>query len=97
MVFSISLFDTDETSARLYSLSPTVAAPPLTSNMDHLLVVYDQSYIESHLEGESPRALRGGDLLWLPAGSNAVIRNTGVKLARYLLISFKDSASAKKP
>jgi len=63
-----------------------------------LLVVEDNSELRLDLAGEPSKSLHSGEVLWLEAGKKwTIVTPLPHKLARFLLIRFKDSDTTKTP
>lgn len=61
--------------------------------VDRLLVVLEKAELEASSEGNQRLKLHSEDVLWLPATTAANIKNMASSPARFVLISFKDSAA----
>jgi len=92
---SSKLFDTDELVAELHSLGPKVRAPGSKAKKGGLLVFHDGSSVRAELPHKTSMTLKGGDVLWVDAGSRLKIINLKQNASSsYLSLIFKDSAAS---
>jgi hypothetical protein len=89
------IFETDEVLVRSGSISFQMRIAGADAQPARLLAVLEQSDLNVELPGQPAKKLHGGDAVWLPAGALTSLVNPSANDARFVLISFKDSAEKK--
>lgn len=90
----VPYFETDEIRVDLHKVSSANAYVEARPKLDALLVALTNANLDANLAGEHTQFLHGGDVLWLPAGQHRRIVDFLGTHSSFLLITFKDSASA---
>ena len=92
------VFETDGILVTSFSVALEEKYAESGSRPAQLLVVEENSELRVDVPGQSPRALHGGEVLWLEAGKEWTIVTAGAQRAtRFLLFRFKDARAAKTP
>jgi len=86
------VFETDEIYVRLGSVSGPLQIAGVDAGSARLLCALDQSELSVEITGQPAKKLHGGEAAWLPAGVVASLGKPGAAEARFVMISFKDSA-----
>ena len=90
------LFETEELLLELSFLNAKAAFGGV-SRYGRLIVALDQSELEIRVPEKPPVMLRSGEMLWLPAGRPATIRNPAGAPSGYISVLFKDSGNSAQP
>jgi quercetin dioxygenase-like cupin family protein len=91
------IFQTDEIEISSYSLS-LVGDYNENSRGSRLLVAEDGPTVNVGIEGESTKALRGGEAVWIETGKKwKIVLPRRNKPTRFLTIRFKDTDPAANP
>ena len=99
------LFETDEITVSSGKIAPVAMLDEMNSNTAALFVALTNSEISVRVGNQAGVQLKAGQVLWLPAGQNYAVSTSDLahiprsldaiatNPARFLLISFKDSAA----
>jgi hypothetical protein len=90
-------FQTAELAADFIQLRPSERPERPITQSRTLLVVLNNSELQVTIAGQPAKSLRGGEVLWVEAGSQETLVNPGKNPAKYLQLSFRDSGTAAKP
>ena len=89
--------ETGETKLDLVRLGPNATKIGITPQTGTLFVVLSESVVQFNAEGSQIKTLRGGEVLWLGAGSHQSLANPRTSPSSYLQLSLKDSGAVPKP
>ena len=90
-------FETEEITLDQIQTSPKAGKLGTIPERESLLIALNESEIQIEVEGKPTKTLRGGEVIWLEAGSLETLSIPGKKPSRYLQLSFKDSGAAATP
>jgi hypothetical protein len=90
----VAYFESDEVRVDLHKVSSGNDYVDAEAKLDVLLVGLTNANLDANLGGEHIQFLHGGDVIWMPAGQHRRIVDFLGTHSGFLLISFKDSASA---
>ena len=90
----VPYFETDEVRVDLRKVSSGREYVEEAPKMNALLVALTNSNLDANLGGEHVQFVHGGDVLWMPAGVRRRVVDFLGTHSSFLLISFKDTASA---
>jgi len=90
------LLETEELLLELSFLNAKAAFGGV-SRYGRLIVALDQSELEIRVPEKPPVMLRSGEMLWLPAGRPATIKNPAGGPSGYISVLFKDSDNSAQP
>jgi len=84
------LFETAEVRIELVRLDPQAEKVEMAPGTGPLVAALEQAGIKVESEGQPPKSIATGGLLWLPAGSRQVFSNLRNTPANFLRIAFQD-------
>jgi hypothetical protein len=89
-------YESDQTKIRLVRVLPRQTVSIGNGTHSELIVALDPSQVSAGSQGKPSQELRPGDYAWFDKGSTAgVFANKGDKEARYIELTFLDSAAPK--
>lgn len=89
------VFETDEVALRAGAVTSKLEIGGVGAQPARLVAVLEGSEMKVEISGQSARILKGGEVAWVPAGSQATLENASAKEAKFALITFQDSGSGK--
>jgi hypothetical protein len=87
--------ETDEILLRSGAISSPLRMAGAEAQPARLVCVLEKSDLNVELPGQPVKKLHGGEAAWLPAGALTSLVNPGAADARFVLVTFKDSAEKK--
>lgn len=90
-------FETAEITLDQIQTGPNAGKLGTIPQTESLLLALDGSEIQIEVEGKLTKNLRGGEVIWLEAGSLETLSIPGKKPSRYLQLNFKDSGADPTP
>jgi len=87
------LFETEEVRIEFVRLDPQAQRVEIAPGTGTLVAALEQAGIQMESEGQPPKSIATGGLLWLPAGSRQVFSNLRNTPSNFLRIAFKDSGA----
>ena len=85
------LFETAEVRIEFVRLDPQAQKVEMAPGTGTLVAALEQAGIKVESEGQPPKSIATGGLLWLPGGSRQVFSNLRNTPANFLRMTFKDS------
>jgi hypothetical protein len=92
---TIQVFETDEVLLRSGGTSANLQIAGADAQPARLVAVLEGSDLNVEIPGQPSKKLHGGEAAWLPAGATASIVSPSAKEAKFVVITFKDSAEKK--
>lgn len=89
------VIETDEALVRAGAISFQMRIAGAEALPARLLAVLDGSELNVEILGQPAKKLKGGEAAWLPAGALTSLVNPAAADARFVLVTFKDSAEKK--
>ncbi len=90
------VFETDEIAVQSGEVSSIFRIFGADTQPGRVLAVLDQSELNVEAPGQPAKKLHSGEAVWLNPGAAATLANSGERAtARFVLVTFKDSAAAK--
>ena len=94
---AITQFETTEVKLDYVTFFPSEKWEEKASKLAFLVIGFDGTEVKVTKKGESPKTLRGGEVEWFDAGSNAEFSSNGKRAGQFLKLTLKDSALSAKP
>ncbi len=88
--------ETGEMKVNLVRLGPNTTKIGITPLTGTLFVVLNKSELQFNAQGSQIKTLRGGEVIWLEAGSHQSLANPRTNPSSYLQLSFKASGTDLK-
>jgi hypothetical protein len=89
------VFETDEVLLRSGSTSAKLQIAGADAQPPRLVALLEGSDLNVEIPGQPSKKLHGGEAAWLPAGAPASLVSPSAKEAKFVVITFKDSAEKK--
>lgn len=90
------VMETDEVVVRTGAVASAARMDSGDAQLARLVAVLENSELSLEVAGQPAKTLHAGQAAWVPAGTAATLVNSGQGNARFMLLSFKDSAAAAK-